>query len=70
MFVKSENHIRFSRKKNIVFEETKLNKGTLKVPLFVLQQNFPDVDNIQKLGIEYLEKYIKMFPELAQKIKQ
>lgn len=69
LFQKSKDHVNFSIKNNVIFEGVKLNEGTFKVPLFVLKQNFPNVDKIQKMSLEYLEKYFKMFPELYEQVK-
>ena len=72
MIYKKQNHIRFDRENNILYEVI-LNSGTEQsVPLFVFEQYFPDKTDLPKSAIKYLNDYMLQYPTLwkeAAKIK-
>lgn len=67
MICKSANHIRFYRKNNILYEVV-LDSGIEKsVPLFFFEQNFIDKKLLTDYAIEYLNRYMEMYPNLYSK---
>ena len=64
MIYKKQNHIRFDRENNILYEVI-LNSGIEQsVPLFVFEQYFPDKIDLPKSVIKYLNDYMLQYPTL------
>lgn len=70
MIYKKQNHIRFDRENNILYEVI-LNSGIEQsVPLFIFKQNFIDKKSLSDYAIEYLKRYMMMFPMLWQRYQK
>lgn len=57
-----KNNCNYSRKTNIIYQND--------VPIIQLKQKFIDVEKLSPTGINYMNKYMEMFPELFEKIEQ
>lgn len=66
MLVPSENHCHFKRIGNVLIEV--LSTGE-EVPVLKFKQHFIDVQKINLCAIDYLNRYIEMFPHLIEKIE-
>lgn len=55
-----------SRENNIIYEN--LKDGT-KIPIYKLKQNFINIPIMSKDVIEYMIRYINMFPDLVERIE-
>jgi hypothetical protein len=56
-----------SRKDNVIFAN--LTHGD-QVPLVRLKQNFIDLNILEGQALKYMEKYMEMFPQLWEYIKE
>lgn len=66
MISKNSDIYFISRENNIIYEN--LKDGT-KIPIYKLKQNFINKSIMSKDGIEYMIRYINMFPDLVEKIE-
>ena len=66
MLVQSENHSHFKRIGNVLTEV--LCTGEEK-PVLRFKQHFVDVEKLNQTTIDYLNRYIEMFPHLTEKIE-
>jgi len=55
-----------SREGNIIYEN--LKDGT-KIPIYRLKQIFPNIPIMNEIHINYMSRYIEMFPELVERIE-
>ena len=55
-----------NRESNFIYEN--LKDGT-KIPIYRLKQNFPDIPIMNENHINYMSRYIEMFPELVERIE-
>ena len=70
MIYKSKNHIRFYRENNTFYEIIDNNGIELSVPLFVFEQNFINKKSLSDYAIEYLKRYMLMFPALWKRYQK
>lgn len=66
MLVQSENHSHFKRIGNVLTEV--LSTGEEK-PVLRFKQHFIDITKLNQATIDYLNRYIEMFPHLTEKIE-
>lgn len=66
MLVKSENHSHYKRIDSVVIEV--LSTGEEK-PVLFFKQHFIDIQKINQTTIDYMNRYIEMFPQHVEWIK-
>jgi hypothetical protein len=67
MLVQSENHSHFKRVGNVITEV--LSTGEEK-PVLLFLQHFINVEKLNETTIDYVNRYIEMFPHLVKTIVQ
>lgn len=66
MLIKSDKHCYFKRIDNVLIEV--LSTGE-EVPALKFKQHFIDVLKLNQTTIDYMNRYIEMFPQLIEEIE-
>lgn len=62
-----ENLYLYCRKSNILYGCT---PDAVEIPLIKFKQNFPDLIMVEQQHLDYMKRYMEMFPHLWEKIEK